>query len=136
MFRFLLLSISEVSAIAFAVYLGFFLFQSPESAPALETAMRSAFIFCGICTVYWWVQSGSLALSGVSSTPAMAIDILISIVPMLVLGVAMVDFWRGSLPLSEFKKYAAYFALAIVVLDVTFNTMIMTRLGRRYVGIS
>lgn len=136
MLRFLFFSISEISAIVFATYLGFFLFRSPEYTPPLETAMLSAFIFCGICAAYWWIQSGSLALSGVSSTLAMATDVLVSLIPILVLAVAMIDFWRGRLPLSEFKQYAAYFALAVVLLDVTFNTVIMTRLGRRYLGVS
>lgn len=48
----------------------------------------------------------------------------------------MIDFWRGGLPLSQYKQYAAYFALGILLFDVTFNAMIMTRLSRRYLGVS
>jgi hypothetical protein len=135
-FRFIIWTLSELSAIAFAIYLGFFLFQSPEYAPSSEAAMRSAFIFCAICAAYWWVQSGTLALSALNTTFSMATDILTSFIPVLVVGYALVDHWRGGLPLSQFKQYAAYFALLIVLLDVTFNTMIMVRLSRRYVGIS
>jgi hypothetical protein len=135
-FRFVTLAVSELAAIAFAIYLGLFLFQSPEYAPSSETAMRSAFVFCGICAAYWWVQSGTLALSALNTTFSMATDILTSFIPALVVGYALLDHWRGGLPLSQFKQYAAYFALAIVLLDLTFNTMIMVRLSRRYVGIS
>lgn len=136
MLRFFVLAISELSAIAFAVYLGLFLFQSPEYMPPQEAAMQSAFIFCSICVAYWWVQSAPLALAGVWSTVAMATDILFSLVPVLVVGFALIDFWRGGLILSEFKQYAAYFALAVILLDVTFNAMIMTRLSRRYLGVA
>jgi hypothetical protein len=66
----------------------------------------------------------------------MATDILTSFIPILVVGFALIDHWRGGLPLSPFKQYAAYFALGIVLLDVTCNTMIMVRLSRRYVGLS
>ncbi len=136
MFRFLTLAISELSAIAFALYLGVFLFQSPEYAPSPETAMESTFIFCGICAAYWWVQTGTLAIAGVSTVVGMATDILTSFIPLLVVGFALIDYRRGGLPLSLFKQYGAYFALGIVLLDVTFNTMIMARMSRRYVGVS
>lgn len=136
MFRFILLGISELSAVAFAIYLGFFLFDSPEFSPPVETAMEAAFRFCGLCVLYWWVQSGTLALSGVHSTTAMMTDILASLLPVLVTGFALLDFWRGGLPLSPFKQYALYFAIAVILADITFNVMIMTRLSRRYLGVS
>lgn len=88
MLRWLLLSISELSAIIFAVYLGFFFFLTPEFSPPAETAMEATFVFCAICVAYWWVQSGTLALSGVTSTVAMATDILTSFIPVLVVGFA------------------------------------------------
>jgi hypothetical protein len=125
---------SEISAIAFAVFLWFFLFQSPGYMPPMEDAMRDSFAFCGICAAYWWFQSGSLALSGVSSSVRMATDILASLIPIMVAGYAIIDFWRGILPLSDFKQYAVYFALSILLLDITFNAMIMARLSRRYLG--
>ena len=125
---------SELSAIAFAVFLGFFFFQSPGYMPPLEEVMRDTFAFCGVCAGYWWFQSGSLALSGVSSSVRMATDMLASLVPIMVAAYAIIDFWRGLLPLSDFKQYAAYFALSILLLDVTFNAMIMARLSRRYLG--
>ena len=37
-------------------------------------------------------------------------------------------------PLSEFKQYGVYFALSILLLDVTFNAMIMAGLSRRHLG--
>jgi hypothetical protein len=125
---------SEASAFAFAIYLGIFLFGSPEYKPPLELAMNRTFIFCGICAGYWWLQSGSLALSGVTSALRMATDVLTSLVPILVVSYAIIDFWRGNLPLSDFKQYASYYALSIVFLDVTFNAIIMARLSRRYFG--
>jgi hypothetical protein len=134
MFRLVTLVSSEVSAIAFAVYLGFFLFQSPGYMPPLEEVMRDTYVFCGICAAYWWFQSGSLALSGASSSVRMATDILASLIPIMVAGYAIIDFWRGLLPLSEFKQYGVYFALSILLLDITFNAMIMARLSRRYLG--
>jgi hypothetical protein len=126
--------VSELSAIAFAIYLGFFFFQSPDYMPPLQEAMRETYIFCGICTAYWWFQSGSLALSGAGSAVRMATDILTSLIPVMVAGYAIIDFGRGLLPLSEFKQYGVYFALSILLLDVTFNAMIMARLSRRYLG--
>ncbi len=134
MIRTVIFAISELSAIFFGIYMGFFLFGSPEYTPPPETAIQQTFIFCTICILYWWLQSGSLALSGVGSSIAMATDILVSLVPILVIGYAIIDFWRDSLPLSDYKQYAAYFALAVVLLDVTFNAMIMARLSRRYLG--
>jgi hypothetical protein len=134
MFRILTAGISELSAVAFAIYLAVFFFNEPTFQPALETIMVQTFVFCGICAGYWWLQSGSLAIAGVSSSLRMATDILASILPLLVVGYALIDFWRGSLPLSDFKQYAAYFALAIIFMDVTFNAMIMSRLSRRYLG--
>ncbi len=125
---------AEISAIIFGIYMGFMLFGSPEYSPPPETAIQQTFIFCSICVFYWWIQSGSLAIAGVGSSIAMATDILVSLVPILIIGYAIIDFWRGSLPLSEYKQYAAYFALAVVLLDVTFNAMIMARLSRRYLG--
>ena len=134
MFRSVSLVSSEISSIAFAIYLGFFLFQSPGYMPPMEDAMRDSFLFCGICAAYWWFQSGSLALSGAGSSVKMATDVLASLIPIMVVGYAIVDFWRGLLPLSDFKQYGAYFALGILLLDVTFNAMIMARLSRRYLG--
>ena len=134
MFRLVTIISSEVSAIVFAVYLGFFLFESPGFMPPLDVVMRDTFAFCGICVGYWWFQSGSLALSGASSAVRMATDILVSLIPIMVAGYAILDFWRGLLPLSEFKQYAAYFALSILILDVTFNAVIMFRLSRLYIS--
>jgi hypothetical protein len=134
MLRLFSAAVSELSAIAFAIFLGFFLFQNPEYMPPPEEAMERAFIFCGICAGYWWMQSGSLAMSGVSSSVRMATDILTSLIPILVVGYGLIDFWRGSLPLSTYKEYAAYFALVILIMDITFNAMIMARLSRRYLG--
>jgi hypothetical protein len=132
MLRFFASAISQITAIAFAIYVGVFLFRFPEYSPPPDIAIRSAFVFCGVCAVYWWLQSGSLAFSDVKTTFGMASDIMTSFIPILVVGYALVDYWRGDLPLSPFKQYAAYFALGIVLLDVTFNTMIIFRLSRRY----
>jgi hypothetical protein len=134
MFRLVTFVSSEVSAIVFAVYLGFFLFHSPSYMPPLQEVMRDTFAFCGICAGYWWFQSGSLALSGASSSVKMATDVLASLIPIVIAGYAIIDFWRGLLPLSEFKQYGAYFALSILLLDITFNVMIMARLSRRHLG--
>lgn len=134
MFRLVSRVTSEASAFAFALYLGLFLFRSPEYKPPLEVAMNQTFIFCGICAAYWWLQSGSLALSGVTSSLRMATDVLTSVVPILVVSYAIIDFWRGNLPLSDYKQYGSYFALSILILDVTFNAIIMARLSRRYLG--
>ena len=61
-------------------------------------------------------------------------DILVSIVPMFVIGYFIVDLWRGNdqmlANLTNFKTNGAYFALVIILLDVTFNVLIMARLGR------
>ena len=132
MLRFFASAISQITAIAFAIYVGVFLFQYPEYSPPADTAIRSAFIFCGICAVYWWLQSGSLAFSEVKTIFGMTSNIIASFIPILVVCYALIDNWRGDLPLSPFKQYAAYFALGIVLLDVTFNTMIIFRLSRRY----
>jgi hypothetical protein len=134
MFRLVTVVSSEISAIVFAVYLWFFLFQSPDYMPPPEDVMRDSFSFCGICSGYWWFQSGSLALSGASSSIRMATDVLASLIPIMVAGYAIIDLWRGLLPLSDFKQYGVYFALSILLLDVTFNAMIMARLSRRYLG--
>jgi hypothetical protein len=81
MFRLVTIVSSEISAIAFAVYLSFFLFQSPGYMPPPEDVMRDSFSFCGICAGYWWFQSGSLALSGASSAIRVATDLLASLSP-------------------------------------------------------
>ena len=49
MFRLVTIVSSEVSAIAFAMYLGFFFFHSPSHMPPLQEVMRDTFAFCGIC---------------------------------------------------------------------------------------
>ena len=127
---------SELSAIAFAVYMGFFLFQTPDYMPPPEEAMHASFVICGICAAYWWFQSGSLALSGATSPVKMATDVLTSVIPMVVVGYAIFDNWRGILPLSLFKQYSAYFALSIILLDATFNAIILARLSRRILGVT
>ena len=127
---------SELSAIAFAVYMGVFLFQTPEYTPPMEDVMQASFVFCGICAAYWWFQSGSLALSGAPSPVKMATDVLTSVIPIGVVGFAIFDFWRGMLPLSLFKQYSAYFALSILLLDATFNAIILARLSRRILGVT
>ena len=125
---------SELSAMAFAIYLGFLLFQSPGCMPPLQEVMRDTYVFCGIWAGYWWFQSGSLAFSRAGSIVRMATDILASLIPIVVAGYAIIDFGRGLLPLSEFKQYGVYFALSILLLDVTFNAMIMAGLSRRHLG--
>jgi hypothetical protein len=127
---------SELSAIAFAVYMGFFLFETPDYMPAMEDAMHVSFVFCGICAAYWWFQSGSLALSGATSPVKMAADVLTSMIPIVVVGYGIFDHWRGILPLSLFKQYGAYFALSILLLDATFNAIILARLSRRVLGVT
>ena len=127
---------SELSAIAFAVYMGFFLFQTPQYMPPMEDAMHASFVFCGICAAYWWFQSGSLALSGAPSPVKMATDVLTSVIPIGVVGFGIFDFWRGMLPLSLFKQYSAYFALSILLLDATFNAIILARLSRRILDVT
>lgn len=134
MFRVVSRVSSEVSAIVFAIYMGFFLFQTPEYTPPLEDAMHASFVFCGICAAYWWFQSGSLALSGATSSVKMATDVLTSVIPIGVVGYGIFDFWRGILALSLFKQYSAYFALSILLLDATFNAIILARLSRRVLG--
>jgi hypothetical protein len=132
MFRLL----SELSAIAFAVYMGFFLFQTPDYMPPMEDVMHASFVFCGICVAYWWFQSGSLALSDATSPVKMAADVLTSMIPIGVVAYAIFDNWRGILPLSLFKQYSAYFALSILLLDATFNAIILARLSRRILGVA
>jgi hypothetical protein len=127
---------SELAAIAFAIYMGFFLFQTPDYMPAAEDAMHASFVFCGICAAYWWFQSGSLALSGATSPVKMATDVLTSLIPIVVVGYAIFDNWRGILPLSLFKQYGAYFALSIILLDATFNAIILARLSRKVLGVA
>jgi hypothetical protein len=127
---------SELSAIAFAVYMGVFLFQTPHYMPPVEEAMHASFIFCGVCVAYWWFQSGSLALSGAPSPVKMATDVLTSVIPIGVVGFGIFDFWRGILPLSLFKQYSAYFALSVLFLDATFNAIILARLSRRVLGVT
>lgn len=134
MLRVVSLVTSELSAIAFAVFLWFFLFHSPEYMPPAEQAMRASFLFCAVCVAYWWFQSGSLALVGASSPVGVATDILTSFIPIMVAGYALADFWRGHLPLSDYKQYSAYFSLSILLLDATFNAIILARLSRRYLG--
>jgi hypothetical protein len=115
------------------VYLGFFLFQAPGYMPPLQAVMRDTFAFCGICWLLMvpiW-KLGTLGRRFVHQDghrhPGVAY-------PITVAGYAIVDFWRGLLPLSEFKQYGVYFALSIPLLDITFNAMIMARLSRRYLG--
>ena len=137
MWRLISRSISEISAVLFALFLFFFLYQGFWEAPA-ETgdAITHTYLFCAICAIYWWFQSGTLAFAGVRSAWSMAADILVSIVPLFVVGYFLVDLWRGNdealVNLPPFKKDGAYFALGIILLDVTFNVMIMARLSRRY----
>ena len=102
--------------------------------PPLQEVMRDTYVFCGIWAGYWWFQSGSLAFSRAGSIVRMATDILASLIPIVVAGYAIIDFGRGLLPLSEFKQYGVYFALSILLLDVTFNAMIMAGLSRRHLG--
>ena len=65
----------------------------------------------------------------------MATDILFSIVPFFVVGYFLIDLWRGIDPeiqnIASFKKQGAYFALAIILLDISFNVMILAALTRR-----
>lgn len=127
--------LSELSALAFAVYLGYFFYGDPDPyTPAAETAVRESFVFCGVCAAYWWFQSGTLAMSGVKTAISMAADILFSFLPFLVICYVLFDNWRGNLSLSSFEVYAAWFALGMVLMDITFNSMIMARLSRRYLG--
>jgi hypothetical protein len=109
MFRLVSIISSEISAMAFAIYLWFFLFQSPGYMPPPDEVMRDSFSFCGICAGYWWFQSGSLAVSGASSSIRVATDVLASFIPIIVAGYAIIDFWRGVLPLSEFKQIRRLF---------------------------
>jgi hypothetical protein len=134
MFRLATIISSEVSSIAFTVYLWFSLFQSPGHMPPPDAVMRDSFSFCGICAGYWWFQSANLALSGAGSSIRVATDVLSSFIPLIVASYALIDFWRGLLPRSDFKQYSAYFAVCITLLDVTFNAIIMARLSRRYIG--
>jgi hypothetical protein len=78
-----------------------FLFQSPGYMPPPEEVMRG-----GICAGCWWFQSGSLALSGASSSIRVATDVLASFIPIIVTGYAIFDFWRGLLPLSSSNNTA------------------------------
>lgn len=127
--------LSELSALGFAAYLGYFFYGSSEPyTPEVESAIKESFIFCSICAAYWWFQSGTLALSGVKNAISMATDILFSFLPFLVICYVLVDYGRGGLQLSDFEVYAAWFALAMVLMDITFNSMIMARLSRRYLG--
>ncbi len=129
-------SISELSAVLFAVFLLFlFLQRLLAGTPDVDQATTYTYLFCAICAAYWWFQSGTLAIGGVRSTRAMATDILFSIVPLFVVGYFLLDLIRGIDPriqgIAAFKREGAYFALGIIFLDITFNVMIMARLSRR-----
>ncbi len=134
MIKALITILSEASALAFAVYLGMFFYSNTGYSPEPGNGIYEAFVFCGICAAYWWFQSGTLALAGVKNAISMATDILFSFIPLMVIGYVMFDYWRGSLALSSFELYAAWFALGMVLMDITFNSMIMARLSRRYLG--
>jgi hypothetical protein len=132
-------SISELSAVTFAVFLYFFFYKDFWQAPTdVDKATTYTYLFCAICAAYWWFQSGTLAIGGVRSTRAMATDILFSIVPLFVVGYFLLDLIRGIDPriqgISSFKREGAYFALVIIFLDITFNVIIMARLSRRNPG--
>ena len=138
--RFISRSISELSAVAFAIFLYFFFYKDFWQVPSTDAdqAITNTYLFCAICAAYWWFQSGMLAIGGVRSARAMAMDILFSIVPLFVVGYFLLDLMRGIDPriqsIAAFKKEGAYFALGIIFLDITFNVMIMARLSRRYLG--
>ena len=137
--RFISRSISELSAVTFAVFLYFFFYKDFWQAPTdVNEAITHTYLFCAICAAYWWFQSGTLAIGGVRSARAMATDILFSIAPLFVVGYFLLDLIRGIDPriqsVAAFKREGAYFALIIIFLDITFNVMIMARLSRRYLG--
>jgi hypothetical protein len=52
MLRLVTLVSNEISAIALAVYLGFFLVQAPGYMPPLQAVMRGTLAICGICAGY------------------------------------------------------------------------------------
>ena len=135
MLRLLSRWLSEISAVVFAVFLFFFLYRGFWQAPAdPAAAIAHTYWFCAICAIYWWLQSGTLAFAGVRSAWSMATDILVSIVPLFVVGYFLIDLWRGNdqmlASLTSFKTNGAYFALVIILLNVTFNVLIMARVGR------
>ncbi len=134
--RFISRSVSEFSAVAFALFLFFFFYEDFWQAPTdVEASITHTYWFCAICAAYWWFQSGTLALAGVRSAHSMATDILFSIVPLFVVGYFLVDLWRGIDPeiqnIASFKREGAYFALAIILLNISFNVMILARPARR-----
>ncbi len=66
--RFISRSISEFTAVAFALFLFFFFYEDFWQAPTdVEASITHTYWFCAICAAYWWFQSGTLALAGARS---------------------------------------------------------------------
>jgi hypothetical protein len=124
----------EMSAIVLTIVIIVFFFFNTGYQPSPENAIAISFWASILLIVYLWIQSGGIALTGVPSTLVMAVDALVSIVPLIPLLFAFFDYYRGNLELSSFQVYFGITALFAILFDIVVNLTLMIRLSRRYLG--
>ncbi len=124
----------EMSAIVLTIVIIVFFFFNTGYQPSPENAIAISFWASILMIVYLWIQSGGIALTGVPSTLVMAVDALVSIIPLIPLLFAFFDYYRGNLELSSFQVYFGLTALIAILFDIVVNLTLMIRLSRRYLG--
>ncbi|PHR62461.1 MAG: hypothetical protein COA47_03545 [Robiginitomaculum sp.] len=87
------------------------------------------FAFSAFCMAYLAMQMGLAAFAKVGHDGPV-VDLFLSIIPLIALIVIAVLQIVEEIPLSMFQMYALGLAAIVVLMDITFNTLILFKMNR------
>jgi hypothetical protein len=108
---------SALAAVAIAV----FYFWIPAWAPASDAQMRSDFAVMWVLLTYLWVQTGIHIIYGPATRNQVLLDMLSSIIPLLVIGYVIAEYYKGDLRVSTFQINAAWLTAYAMLLDLVLD---------------
>lgn len=121
----------EGSALVLAAALIYILWVKPLSAPAtVNEAMWYVFALSVIVMVYTALQAFAAVTQPLGKETASLVDFLISVIPLLVVIYAGVEWFRGALELSNFQLMAVILVASAVVLDMIIFTWVSLRINK------
>jgi hypothetical protein len=113
--------ISVAASLLAAVAIAVFFFGAPAWAPAADAQMLSDFGMMWALLTYLWLQTATHIVYGPATRNQMLIDMLSSIIPLLVVGYVIAEYYRGDLRASTFQINAAWLTAYAMLLDLVLD---------------
>lgn len=116
----------ELSAVILTASCIVFFWLFPGFQPGnLREAYNVLFV---LVFIYFIIQLFYVAFADIGAQGKLVLDVLVSLLPFLACGIALLEYAHGSLVLSNFQFDVAWYVMAVSLADIAANTAIRARL--------